>query len=121
MPEQQATAELAEAAYLRSDWSASEQYYTRLVTAEPQQAEYWYRLGNIYAFTERPQAAEVVYREALRIDPGLTDAWYNLGLLQLKQAAVSFGQLQLHADGDSETLDQGRTILRGILELIRYD
>ncbi len=112
---------MAITAYASSNWLESEKYYTQLVTSPGHKPGYWYRLGNIYAFTNRPDAAVVAYREALRQDPELAEAWFNLGMVQLKQATYSFGQLQLHNSKGMETGEQGKKILQGILELMPLD
>jgi len=117
----QQTESRATAAYTSSNWSESEKYYSLLVTSPGQKPEYWYRLGNIYAFTNRPDAAVVAYREALRQNPELAEAWFNLGIVQLKQATYSFGQLQLHNSKAMDTGEQGKKILQGILELMPLD
>ena len=113
------TALLAESAYASSDWLASEKYYSLLVRSGPQQAVHWYRLGNIYAFTNRPDAAIVAYREAIKLEPESADTWYNLGMVQLRQAIYTFGQLQLHQGNNQDTAEQGSKILKILLELIQ--
>ena len=110
---------LASAAYANTDWLTSEKHYSELIRSGPEQALHWYRLGNIYAYTNRPDAAIVAYREAIRLQPEMAEAWYNLGIIQLKQSAWSLGQLQLHAGEDQATAGQGKLILQGILELIQ--
>jgi len=112
------TTRLAESTYANSDWLKSEQYYSILVQSGAPQALYWYRLGNIYAFTDRPDAAIVAYREAIKLEPESADTWYNLGMVQLRQAVYTFGQLQLHPGDNQRTLEQGEKILKQLLELI---
>jgi len=110
---------LASSAYANTDWLTSEKHYSDMIRSGSQQALHWYRLGNIYAYTSRPDAAIVAYREAIRLQPDMAEAWYNLGIIQLKQSAWSLGQLQLHAGEDQTTAGQGKLILQGILELIQ--
>lgn len=110
---------LASAAYENSDWQESEKHYTVLVEKDPEQPLSWLRLGNIYARTNRPDAAVMAYREALVRDPKLTNAWFNMGLLQLKQAAYSFNEMQLHIDPDDPVAMEGGKLLEGILSLIK--
>jgi cytochrome c-type biogenesis protein CcmH/NrfG len=109
----------ASAAYANNDWLTSEKHYSQLISSGSGQAHHWYRLGNIYAYTGRPDAAIVAYREAIRLQPDMPEAWYNLGLIQLKQSAWSLGQLQLHAGNDPETAGQGKRLLQGIIDLIQ--
>lgn len=113
------TISLADSTYTSSNWLESEKYYSILVQSGPPQALYWYRLGNIYAFTERPDAAIVAYREAIKLEPDSADTWYNLGMVQLRQAVYTFGQLQLHPGENQRTAEQGEKILKRLLELIQ--
>ncbi|NNE37734.1 MAG: tetratricopeptide repeat protein, partial [Gammaproteobacteria bacterium] len=85
-----ATAAMADAAYLRSDWEASERLYIKLIEAAPDNAMFWYRLGNIYSSTNRNNAAVIAYNESLKFNPADPDVWFNLGIVQLKQSAYTF-------------------------------
>ncbi len=110
---------LASAAYEGSNWLESEKHYSALVAKDPEQALYWLRLGNIYARTDRPDASILAYREALIRDPALTNAWYNMGIIQLKQAVYSFNEMQLHVDPEDPVAIHSQKILEGILSLIQ--
>ncbi|MEQ8662105.1 MAG: tetratricopeptide repeat protein [Gammaproteobacteria bacterium] len=102
-PEEIAAARAAgERAYAAADWAAAEPPYRVLVQAIPQDAELWFRLGNVYARLDRPDAAVAAYREALVRDGDLAKAWFNMGVVQLRQAANSFLRLEAHvAPGDA--------------------
>ena len=113
------TERLASTAYEKSDWLESEKHYKLLVEKAPDQAQYWLRLGNIYARTNRPDMAVVAYREALVRDPKLTNAWFNMGIIQLKQAAYSFNEMQLHIEPDDPVSAESKKLLEGILALIQ--
>lgn len=115
------TEKLAATAYENSDWQDSEKYYLILIEKDPGQSLYWLRLGNIYSRTNRPDAAIVAYREALVRDSGLTNAWFNMGIIQLKQATYSLNEMQLHVDPEDPVAIQSRKLLEGILELIQGD
>jgi len=109
---------LAAADYENGNWLESEKYYTLLVERDPENSLHWLRLGNIYAMTNRSDAAVIAYREAVRLDPELSNAWYNLGVLQLRQAAHSFNEMQIHIGPEDPLTEQGQRILEGIMELI---
>ncbi len=112
----------AEQAYEEQDWRKSEQFYTLLLVQRiPENAKHWFRLGNVYARTQRPDAAVVAYREALLRDPKMSKAWFNMGVLQLKQAANSFDELQSYIDMEDPLYTKGRKIFTGIVELIKSD
>jgi len=112
---------MAEQAYDDQDWLNSEKYYTQLVKNIPEDAENWFRLGNVYARTQRPDAAVISYREAVLRDPEMSKAWFNMGILQLKQAASSFDQLQRFVQSADPLYASGRRIFNGILDLIKDD
>jgi tetratricopeptide (TPR) repeat protein len=103
--------EAAEAAYAAKDYAESEKHYTLLARRVPLEADNWFRLGNIYARTARPEAALAAYREALVRDPEHRKAWYNLGILQLRAAAASLEQLQNLPGADDAMTRRSREIL----------
>ena len=92
---------MAETAYEAKDWQAAEQHYVTVTKRIPDEAHPWFRLGNIYARTERPDFAVRAYKEALIRDPQLSKAWYNMGLVQLRQSANSFLQMRTHTPDNS--------------------
>ena len=111
----------ADAAYQEGDMGASEQHYMLLVRKMPEEALHWFRLGNIYARTSRPDAAISAYREAVLRKPDYSKAWYNMGIVQLKQAANSFNEMQVHTLSDDPLNVQGKKVLDGILEIIKQE
>lgn len=111
-------AQQADAAYQRGDLAESGRLYTRLTSAAPDVAYYWYRLGNSQAGTDQPYAAIQTYAEALTREPGMTAAWYNMGMVQLRLAAHTFHAMQAHADPADPLSVRSRAYLEGILKLI---
>ncbi len=111
----------AAAAYEQQDWAAAEVLYAELVTLLPQNAEYWFRLGNCYTRTGKPDEAVVAYREALVRDPELSKAWYNMGLVQLRQSVNSFQQMSQYAEAGSKQRQIGESVYRAILEILSRD
>ncbi len=116
-----ALAKRAEAAYLADDLKGSEKDYKMLIKSRSGEALYHYRLANIYARTQRPEQAIVLYRQALGKDPAFPAAWYNLSIVQLKQAAYSLSEM-LDNTGESDPLHKKvKAMLRGIEALINTD
>jgi len=109
---------LASIAYEQNDWVESEKHYSELVRRIPETALYWFRLGNVYTRTQRPDTAIIAYREALVRNPQMAKAWYNMGVLQLKQALNSFEQLQVYVEKDDPLHKQSEALFRGIIDLI---
>ncbi|MGR8919409.1 MAG: tetratricopeptide repeat protein [Gammaproteobacteria bacterium] len=108
----------ADAAYEAGEWREAETHYAALLRAAPQEAGYWFRMGNIYARTERPDQAVQAYREALVRDANNAKAWFNMGVVQLRQAANSFGQMQLHLDETDPIARQGEKAYAGIMAIL---
>lgn len=109
----------ADDAYARNDWEAARTSYELLVRQYPAEAEYWYRLGNIYSFTDKLDAAVICYREALELNSKITGAWLNLGMTQLKQAAYSFNGMQAQYPAQSAESTRAQHIIEAILELLQ--
>lgn len=110
----------AETSYAARDYAEAEKHYTLLAQRVPVEAENWFRLGNIYARTNRPDSAIAAYREALVRAPDNTKAWFNMSILYLNTAASSLLELQKVApEGDPmaarsrEILDQLMQVLKG--------
>lgn len=84
----------AEARYAAGDWAAAADAYQRLVDADPRSADRWFRLANARARSGSPDRAVAAYREVLARDAGYAKAGFNLGLVQLRDAAETFRHLE---------------------------
>ena len=107
----------AEARYAAGDWGAAAQAYQRLVTAEPSNADAWFRLANARARVGDPDGAVSAYRAVLARDAAYTKAGFNLGMVQLRDAVETFRRLEAQADTDPELRAQA-TKLRATLEAL---
>jgi len=117
-----AAREAGERAYAAHEWDAAEPHYRTLVGAIPQDAELWFRLGNIYARVDKPDAAVAAYREALVRDGDMAKAWFNMGVVQLRQAANSFLKLGAHVDPEDPVTQQGSEAYEAIMAILgRHD
>ena len=108
----------ADQAYVDDDLVASEQYYTTLIKEIPEEAEHWFRLANIYVKTDRPYAAMNLYREAVIRDPEFTKAWYNLGIVQLKQTAFSLNEMLIYTNSNDPLHSKAEIMLEKIKAII---
>ena len=111
----------ADTAYLNDDLVASEKGYEILVQKLPAIALHWFRLGNIYVRTNRPDAAINLYREAVLRNPKYSKAWYNLGIVQLKQTAYSLNEMLLYTDINDPLYNKAKDMLDGIQTIIKQD
>ncbi|MCF7223593.1 tetratricopeptide repeat protein [Marilutibacter chinensis] len=113
--------EMAARAYRQGDYVRAADLYAGIVEAMPDQAEYWYRLGNAYARQGLSQEAALSYRQSLALDASNARGWHNLGMMQLKLANEAFAageargskRARVHAenqrlaDATSRILDEG--------------
>ena len=111
----------ADTAYLNDDMKVSEEGYLILIDKMPAIAQNWFRLGNIYVRTNRPAAAINLYREAVIRDPKYAKAWYNLGIIQLKQTAYSLNEMLLYTDINDPLHNKAKDLLEGIQNIIKQD
>ena len=116
--EPEALLEAAETAYSDRNWQTAEAAYRELARQVPREIEPWFRLGNIYARTDRPEAAVDAYKEALVRDPGLAKAWHNMATVHLRQAANAFLQLRSHVKPESPEDLQAAAMYRAIIDLM---
>lgn len=82
----------ADRAYVEGKLAQALSGYQSLTRAMPQNADFWFRLGNVYARLKRPDEAVDAYQHALAIEPGHAKAWHNLGIIRLRQAEAAFMQ-----------------------------
>ncbi len=108
----------ARAAYAEGNWKLAEQDYLMVVEKDPSSFEAWFRLGNIYTRTDRPDLATRAYREALIRKPDDVRAWHNLSVIHLRQALNSLEQMQRHADPDDPMTREDRRLLEGLRRLV---
>jgi Flp pilus assembly protein TadD len=113
------TQERALAAYAAGEWA--EPHFVALARAMPQDAELWFRLGNVYARNDKPELAVAAYREALVRQPDLGKAWFNMGVIQLLQAAASFHQMEVHVAPGDPSRRQAEEAYAGILAILETD
>ena len=120
-PDMFETKRLADEAYQKGDMVESERLYGSLVKDLPEEAEHWFRLANVYYRTLRPDAAVSAYREAVIRDPAYGKAWYNMGVVQLRQAVNSLRQMELYTGTEDPMYKKGRHLLQGIVDLTEGD
>lgn len=109
----------AEASYTEKNYLESEKHYRVLAQRVPVEAENWFRLGNIYARTNRPDAAIAAYREALVRAPNNGKAWFNMAILQLGAAADSLAEMQKVADPADPLTERGAVLHRQLQSFIQ--
>ena len=82
----------AQLAYEAGEDARAEQLYMGLARAAPGDPEIWFRLGNLYARNDRPDAAADAYQRVLALKQNEPRAWYNLGIVRLRQGWAALMQ-----------------------------
>jgi len=108
----------AREAYINEDWETAEEAYRNLTLQLPGEAEPWFRLGNVYARTNQLNAAVATYREALIREPSNSKVWHNMGVIQLKQAANTFLEMQQFTEENDPLAIRARHAVNSIANLI---
>ncbi len=78
--------ERADLALREARLTDAEVLYRDVSISNPDIPEVWLRLGNIYVRQGQHDAAVRVYKEGLRYDQEDARLWYNLSVVQIKQA-----------------------------------
>ncbi|MGV7209606.1 tetratricopeptide repeat protein [Oxalobacteraceae bacterium A2-2] len=103
---------LAEQAIAAGDLTSAGRLYVRLVTAYPDSAPGWYRLGTVYLRTNQPAYAQRAFEQALALDPSLQKAYANLALAHLAQ----FGDAARRAVASGQVSADNRRALTSLLQ-----
>lgn len=106
-------------AYRNKNWKVAEEKYGLLISESPNTAEIWFRLGNIYARTSRPEKAIAAYKEAVVRQADYQPAWRNLGILSLRKTAHLYIEMLLHLEHDSESYIRAKKTSEVLLRLIK--
>lgn len=105
-------------AYMQGDLAAAEQRFLILTKRVPGEGEAWFRLGNIYARTHRPEAAIDAYKEALLRQYDKPKAWHNMGIVYLREAGNAFTQLLTDLDPDDPFYPRIYSLNEAIINLL---
>jgi tetratricopeptide (TPR) repeat protein len=87
-------------AYHQKNYEAALPLYQELTQAISNDANLWFRTGNVLARLNRPAEAVTHYEQAVKNDPQLATAWHNMAVLQLRQAANTLVQMVRHINPD---------------------
>lgn len=78
----------------------AEALYKAVLRKTPNDAETWFRLGNLYANNNHPNEAAIAYERTLIADNSHTRAWHNLSVIRLRQAYAAMLQAQITVNAD---------------------
>lgn len=105
----------AQLAYESGEDAQAEKLYMALLRQTPNDPEIWFRLGNLYARSHRPDAAADAYQRVLSINGNEPRAWYNLGIVRLRQGWAALIQANSYS-ATSDALYQESSKMIGHLE-----
>lgn len=101
----------AQLAYSSGEDAKAEQLYMALSRQTPNDPEIWFRLGNLYARAHRADAAADAYQRVLSINGNEPRAWYNLGVVRLRQGWAALIQANSYsATSEPIHIESGRMI-----------
>lgn len=84
--------------------SRSEVLYQALLRKVPNDAETWFRLGNLYAANNLAEPAVAAYNRTLMADNSHARAWHNLAVIKLREAYAALIQAQMSVDSADEAM-----------------
>ena len=102
----------AQDAYDQGDDVRAEQLYKKLTTMGSQDAETWFRLGNIYARTKKPQIAQEAYLKSLALKDTDPRTWNNLGIVMLRQAWLAMVQAKIISEAGDPAFENTAVIIK---------
>jgi Flp pilus assembly protein TadD len=105
-------------AYAEGNWQMAEKRFRILTERVPSEGEFWFRLGNIYARTHRPEEAVSAYKEALLRQNTTSKSWHNMGIVYLRQAANAFTQMLADMNGQDPLLQRAMDLNEAVLKIL---
>jgi cytochrome c-type biogenesis protein CcmH/NrfG len=84
----------------------------------PGEGEFWFRLGNVYARTHRPDDAVKAYKEALIRQKVKSKTWHNMGIIYVRQAANAFTQMLEDMPADDPLFERAMALNEAILKIL---
>ena len=110
--------ESAMASYGQGDYDEAIRQYEFLTSRVPEDANFWFYLGNAHAKNKAPQKAVMAYQNALLRNKSLGKAWYNMGLLQTQLALRTFIEMTENVPENDPARHLGQEKMNGLLDLL---
>ena len=109
----------AQQAYKAKDWKTSEIKFAQLISLVPNEAEFWFKLGNVYAHTNRPAKAITAYKEVVIRKPKLSKAWHNLSLMSLRQTTHLFIEMLQYLNPNDPVFITAKQSVNDLLAILK--
>ncbi len=105
-------------AYQTKNWKLAEEKYSYLLSLSPNVVEVWFRLGNIYAHTQKPEKAIMAYREAVVRQPTYDKAWHNFGLMSLRKTTALYLEMLKNMEESSPLYQQAKQTADALIKIL---
>jgi cytochrome c-type biogenesis protein CcmH/NrfG len=91
-----------------------------LLRVSPNDPENWFRLGNLYARTDRPKQAVEAFEHSLMLRTSDARVWHNLAVVRIRQAQAAVAQANAAAIDDPALYEKTHRMaeqLQGVLAM----
>ncbi len=78
----------------------------------------WFRIGNTYTRLENYEKGIAAYEKSVLLDPRLSKAWHNMGVIQLKQSVNTWRQMLVYISKDDPLYDKALSLSKKLLEVV---
>ena len=111
-------AEQGDALYAKKEYRQALAIYKGLHEKAPKDTHVLFRIANIYSHLKVHKLAIKHYELALNQDKHLTKAWYNLGVVHMKEAAKTWGNMSKYTNKDEPLAQSAEHYHLGLVALI---
>lgn len=73
-------------AYNKGDWAKAEEYFKQVLVDEPNSADVYYHLGDIYRFEGKYTEAMSAYNQGIKINANFAPSYFGKGQVYLEQS-----------------------------------
>jgi tetratricopeptide (TPR) repeat protein len=109
---------IANQAYADKNFKLALFEYLKLSEGMGQDAVIWFRIGNCYTRLEKYDEAITAYEKSVLLDPRLSKAWHNMGVIQLKQSVNTWRQMLIYISKDDPLYDKALNLSKKLLEVV---
>lgn len=75
-------------AYDKGDWAKAEEYFKQVLVDEPNSADVYYHLGDVYRFEGKYTEAMSAYNQGIKLDANFAPSYLGKGQIYLAQSPV---------------------------------
>lgn len=114
-------AEEGDVLYAEKQYRQALAVYKELNEQAPQDTHVLFRIANIYSHLKVHKLAIRHYELALKQDKHMAKAWYNLGVVHMKEAAKTWGEMSEYINEDDQLAQSAEHYHKGLVALINPD